>query len=67
MKLALKAGLDWGMRKWLKAFQGEGTVRAKGRQCCRRTDCAGMKGLARSELRNEVKRLRLWKFFMLWP
>lgn len=64
MKLALKAGMEWGMRKWPRAFQGEGTVRAKGRKCCRRTDCAGIKGLGISERRNEVKRLRLRRFFI---
>lgn len=36
--MALKDGLDWGVRKRAKAFRGEGTARVKGRKCCR-TDC----------------------------
>lgn len=52
--MALKDGLDWGMRKWAKAFRGEGTAG--------KTDCSGVKGPEKSEIRSEAPRLRLRRF-----
>lgn len=63
--MALKDGLDWGMRKWAKASR-QGTARGKGRKCCR-TDCTGVKGPERLEIRNEAQRLRLCRFLVLSP
>lgn len=44
LDLAWKDGLDLGMWRWTKAYQGDRRIGAKGKKCWGKAGCAGMKG-----------------------